>query len=228
MNNLSIGIGLCFYQDVHSLTRCLYSLQPYPLDYLIAVDGKFREYPAEGEVSDQQCLDLIKSFQHSVRYLAIIGLEEMEKRQKYFDECSKLGIDVLIVLDSHEYILPTATNWDLFHLDLLDKINTNVTQAQGYCLPTIRRNLDKNEENILDVDGDVQNLPKLFYRPECLEYVGNQHIIRNKRTGVIQRYGRNSVCQHIMVGHDHSLRSNKSIEEHLTYQDRLIQKQTKT
>ena len=40
----------------------------------------------------------------------------------YFDECNKLGVDVLIVLDSDEYILPTATNWDLFHLDLLDKI----------------------------------------------------------------------------------------------------------
>ena len=60
MNNLSIGIGLCFYQDVHSLTR-LYSLQSYPLDYLIAIDGKFKEYPAEGQLSDQQCLDLIKT-----------------------------------------------------------------------------------------------------------------------------------------------------------------------
>ena len=107
MNNLSIGIGLCFYQDVHSLTRCLYSLQTYPLDYLIAVDGKFKEYPAEGELSDQQCLDLVKSFQYPVRYLATSGLVEMEKRQKYFDECRKLGIDVLIVLDSDEYILPT-------------------------------------------------------------------------------------------------------------------------
>jgi hypothetical protein len=60
MNNLSIGIGLCFYQDVHSLTRCLYSLQAYPLDHLIAIDGKFKEYPAEGQLSDQRCLDLIE------------------------------------------------------------------------------------------------------------------------------------------------------------------------
>jgi hypothetical protein len=224
MNNLSIGIGLCFYQDVHSLTRCLYSLQSYPLDYLIAIDGKFKEYPAEGQLSDQQCLDLIKSFQHPVRYLATVGLEEMEKRQKYFDECRKLGIDVLIVLDSDEYILPTATNWDLFHLDLLHKINTSVTQAHGYCLPTIRRNLDKNEENILDVDGDVQNLPKLFYRPSCLEYVGNLYTIRDKKTGVILQYSEDSVCHHIMIGHDHSLRSNRSIEEHLTYHGRLIHK----
>ena len=85
MNRLTIGIGLCFYQDLHSLTRCLYSLQPYPLDYLIAVDGKFREYPAEGELSDRTCIDLVKSFQRPVKYLATIGLEEMEKRQIYFD-----------------------------------------------------------------------------------------------------------------------------------------------
>jgi hypothetical protein len=92
MNNLSIGIGLCFYQDVHSSTRCLYSLQPYPFDYLIAVDGKFREFPADGELSDQPCLDLVKGFQHPVKYLATNGLEEMEKRQMYFDECNKLGV----------------------------------------------------------------------------------------------------------------------------------------
>ncbi len=224
MNNLSIGIGLCFYQDVHSLTRCLYSLQSYPLDYLIAIDGKFKEYPAEGQLSDQQCLDLIKSFRHPVRYLATVGLEEMEKRQKYFDECSKLGIDVLITLDSDEYILPTATNWDLFHLDLLHKINSSAKEAQGYCLPTIRRNLNKNEENILDVDGDVQNLPKLFYRPSCLEYGRNLYTIRDKKTGVILKYNEDSVCHHIMIGHDHSLRSNRSIEEHLTYHGRLIHK----
>jgi hypothetical protein len=196
------------------------------LDYLIAVDGKFRDFPAEGDLSDQQCLDLIMSFQHPVRYLETVGLEEMEKRQKYFEECGMLGIDILIVLDSDEYILPAATNWDLFQLDLLDKINTNVTQARGYSLPTINRNLDKNEENILDVDGDVQNLPKLFYRPGCLEYVGNQHTVKNKETGVIQRLTGNLVCQHIIIGHDHSLRSNKSIEEHLTYHNRLIHKQT--
>ena len=58
MNKFKIGIGLCFYQDLHSLTRCLYSLQPYPLDYLIAVDGRFKEYPSEGELSDQTCIDL--------------------------------------------------------------------------------------------------------------------------------------------------------------------------
>ena len=228
MNNLSIGIGLCFYQDVHSLNRCLYSLRPYPLDYLIAVDGKFRDYPAEGDLSDQQCLDLVMSIKHPVRYIPAIGLEEMEKRQKYFDECDRLGIDVLIVLDSDEYILRVATNWDLFQLDLLDKINTNVTQAQGYSLPTISRNLDKDEENILDVDGDVQNLPKLFYRPGCLEYVNNQHTVRNKNTGVIQRCTGKLLCQHMMIGHDHSLRSNTSIEEHHTYHDRLIHKQTGT
>ena len=48
MNKFKIGIGLCFYQDLHSLTRRLYSLQPYPIDYLIAVDGRFKEYPSEG------------------------------------------------------------------------------------------------------------------------------------------------------------------------------------
>lgn len=225
MNKLKIGIGLCFYQDLHSLTRCLYSLQPYPLDYLIAVDGRFKEYPTEGEISDQTCIDLVKSFRHPVKYIAAPGLDEMEKRQKYFEECNRYGINVLIVLDSDEYIVPTATNWDLFHLDLLDKINNNVSYRQGYHIPTIRRKLDKNEENILDVDGDVQNLPKLFYRPGCLEYVENQYTIRDKKTGLIQIYNGNAVCQHIMIGHDHSLRSNKSIDEHLIYQNRLVHKQ---
>ena len=49
-----------------------------------------------------------------------------------FEECNRFGIDALIVLDSDEYIVPTATNWDLFHLDLLDKINSNVSYRQGY------------------------------------------------------------------------------------------------
>ena len=80
-----------------------------------------------------------QDFQHPVRYIATVGLEEMEKRQKYFDEFAVSGIDVLITLDSDEYILPTATNWDLFHLDLLHKINSSAKEAQGYCLPTIRR-----------------------------------------------------------------------------------------
>jgi hypothetical protein len=220
---MKIAVGLAFYQDFDSLRRMLTSLQAYPIDLLIAVDGKYAEHPAAQNYSSRECIDLFNSFQTPYRLEpAPSHYSERQKRQMYLDFAGWFKMDVLIIMDSDEYIIHNETDWDMFTLDLSKKLKTNPTYRQGYSIPVRKGWTRDNKAN----DGHLtQNLPRLFYNPGSLRYVDDHCSIRNRYTGVLQTFEGNTVCQHIMLGHDHTLRSKKEHEESRQYQEILIEKE---
>lgn len=208
----------------------LYSLKPYPIDYIIAVDGKFKDFDKDKgkAVSDIEVIKLLTiaeaNNKHTrVKHITATNRTETEKRQLYFDECAYLDIDILIIIDSDEYIIGPATNWDLFTQDLYYKINSNNTYRQGYCIPTLMGDTIYGKHS--DIDGSVWNLPRLFYKPADLQYVDDHCTIRNRKTGIIQTYEGNTVCQHIVLGHDHNLRTKDYQDKTRAYQTLLIKKE---
>jgi len=214
---LRIGIGLSCYQDFDSQRRMLMSCESYPIDKIIAVDGRYKGYPAKEEYSDRDVLDLFSTFQTKVELYSYSG-DQNTKRQIYFDNAKNL--DIIIVMDSDEYFLPKQTNWTLFTADLEQKINDNAhTFRQAYCLPVYL--MDKGIEKM--PAGYYENLPRIFHRPTELQYVDDHFSIRNKKTGVLMSFEGNSVISHIAMGHDHNLRSKRYTSNTKKYEEELVE-----
>jgi hypothetical protein len=228
MTWLTIGIGLCFYQDFDSLIRFGATISQFPFDYLLAIDGRYKEFPDKQGLSSDRTRALINSLHNKhtkVKLIDAPNLTQNDKRQLYFDYAAFYNIDALLIMDSDEFIITSATNWQLFTEDLYHKITTNETYRQAYCIPTLRQKTRgiaglNNDE---DMEGDIQNLPRLFVRPGELRYVDNHYTIRHKQTGVAMTYDGNSVCQHIMMGHDHNMRDAQYQLQSDIYQRALVQ-----
>lgn len=207
------------------------SIQPYPIDLLIAVDGRYADYPvtkiSKSISSSNDCLDLITNEEtNKIPYKIIDSttkdgslMTQQQKRDVYFDYCKDADITCLIVMDSDEYFLEDKTDWALFMDDLSEKMRDNAhTYKQAYCIPTTLK--DKGIEEM--PDGYTENLPRLFTKPYELKYVDDHFSIRNKRTGVLMTFEGNSTLQHIALGHDHKLRPKEYTANTKKYEEFLI------
>ena len=195
--NLKIGIGISFYQDFDSLYRMLQSLQSYPIDTIIAVDGKYAGHPAGPLLSDNDVLNLLNSFQTRTFIFELGGRSQIEQRQIYFEKSKEYGLDVIIVMDSDEYIIHERTDWRKFVEELEEHIRMNKdTYVQGYSIPLII-----NQKRYKEKDHTI-NSPRVFYRPWELQYVDNHWTIRNKKTGVAMGYQTDRTkLESLVIGH---------------------------
>lgn len=217
---LRIGIGLSFYEDFDSLRRMLMSCQSYPVDFIIAVDGKYEGYPAKTDLSSKECRDLLKTFQTKTILLDAPNRSQNVKRQVYFDLAERWNLDVIIVMDTDEYFLHEKTNWPLFMEDLEQKIKDNDhTWRHAYCIPVYLK--DKGTQQM--EQGYYENLPRIFYRPWELRYVDDHYTIRNKTTGVMMTFEGNATISNIAMGHDHDLRTKEYNANTKKYEDELIE-----
>jgi hypothetical protein len=221
---LKIGIGLSFYEDFDSLRRMLMSCQSYPIDLILAIDGRYDGYPSKNAFSSKKCIDLFKAFQTPYQIYKLADKSQNGKRQIYFDKAAEFGLDCLIVMDSDEYFLHKKTNWPLFMEDLEQKIRDNAhTFRQAYCIPVVLG--DKGIQKM--PAGYTENLPRLFYRPWEVQYVDDHYTIRNKKTGVMMTFEGNATLSHIAMGHDHSLRSKQYKANTQKYEEELIEYENK-
>src|SRR5215208_3259371 len=109
-----IAIGLSFFEDVNCLERCLDSvlkedeaLRPYVK--VLAIDGKYKGYPIDHDLSEDGSRELIQQYQdkygnHRLELYDHPNLHERFKRQRYVDIAASQQIPWLLILDSDEYI----------------------------------------------------------------------------------------------------------------------------
>lgn len=216
---LKIGIGLSFYNDFDSLRRMLMSCQQYPIDLIIAIDGRYDIHPSKNMLSERQVRDLFKAYQTPYKIVDAPNLNQNAKRQIYFDKAAEYGLDVIIVMDSDEYFIHKETVWSEFLASLHQKIRQNEqTYVQCYCIPVLL--IDKGIQKM--PEGYTENLPRVFYKPHTLQYVDDHYSIRNKKTGILMTTQSNQVLRCIMMGHDHKLRTKTYNENCKQYEDDLI------
>lgn len=110
---MKTAAGVCWYMD-HLIIRCLDSLQGH-FDYIFVIDGKFTLNPAENDYSDPKLREKVAKYPNVIM-VDYIGHEE-DKRDQYLILCKKYDVDVLLIVDSDEYI-EKRTDWDLFNSNL--------------------------------------------------------------------------------------------------------------
>ena len=210
---LRIGIGLSFYNDFDSLQRMLHSLQSYPINDIIAVDGRYKGHAGRNPLSDKVVTDLFKTIQTPNCIHLLPDVSQIEKRQLYFEHSKDRELDVIIVMDSDEFIVHHKTNWSLFIEELEHHINENKdTFIQAYTIPLIINQKRYTPDYTI-------NSARVFYKPWQLQYVENHHTIRNKRTGINMGYQTHTTkLEHLTIETDHKLRTKDYMLEHDLYE----------
>ncbi len=104
MNNkkMTTAAEIVFFDDEKGLQRCLSSIQAY-IDLIIMIDGKFKQFEYDHDLSMDNSRRVVGSFPNAV-YYCYPNLTEIEKRNKYFEIAGSIDIDFLLVIDSKNQI----------------------------------------------------------------------------------------------------------------------------
>jgi hypothetical protein len=205
-----LAAGIIFFNDCSSLKRCLDSLI-YGVDIIFAIDGRFPNFPADSDLSTDGSRELVKSYPQCM--LIDFPRSEFEKRSKYLEYCQTYSIDVLLIIDSDEFILNNA-DWKAFRHNLRRIIFDRDKSTQ---------NVYAIKVQIVGKDDEFLGYPRIWYKPAEMEYYGGRHYyFRNKDPLIknIPHQGDHSlnVIEGIMIGHNHCLRNQYHLQSRFEYQ----------
>jgi hypothetical protein len=220
---MKIAAGIIFFNDKDSLRRCIDSLV-MGVDLIFAIDGKFPQYPGTEELSYDGSRELVKQYSDYKVVLVDCPKPEFEKRQHYLKLCSEYGVDVLLIIDSDEYVRSAEgglTDWQGFRRSLHKVI--------------MERDDGGNKHNVYGInmfdptcDNSPLAYPRIWYRPEEMEYYAGRHyFFRNKypvdhplhKINLPHQAAHNvNLIEGISLAHDHSLRSKHHMSGRHVYQ----------
>ena len=109
-DRIKLGAGIIFFDDCSSLKRCIESVYD-GVDIIFAIDGKFPAFPSESQLSTDGSRELIKSYSKCL--LVDYPKAEFEKREKYLEYSAHYSVDVLMIVDSDEFVLK-GNDWNKF------------------------------------------------------------------------------------------------------------------
>jgi len=194
--------GVCWYQD-HLITRTLDSIQGH-FDYIFVIDGRFELNPSKNDYSDETLREKVRQYDNVI-LIDFIGSEE-DKRGQYLLQCKKYDVDVLLIIDSDEYINKN-TDWDLFWNNLPTKQGTY---------------------SVLVMPNDIY-LPRIWIKPYNFRYYNAHCIFQDITTGEIRSSGDSGKIKLqgliLEMGKDEP-RTAEYLENTRIYQERMIEKET--
>jgi hypothetical protein len=220
---ITIAAGIVFFDDEKGLQRCLSSIQSY-VDLIIAIDGKFKYFDDDHDLSIDSSRNVVESLSNAV-YYCYPNLTEIDKRNKYLEIAGIKEIDFLLVIDSDEYAIIDINE---FSRDLV-KIKEYKTGAP----------VDGKTKDTPDVYGikifekhfekpdfiRERYIERIFYKPAKLRY----HLIHCNLVDVDDP-SRNfttrkctSEINGITLYNDDDLRSNHYLQKSIQYQSDLLQ-----
>lgn len=224
-----IASGTIFYNDCKSLERTLNSLKD-KVTFMFCVDGRFKHYKDGSDLSTDGSRELVKSYDNAILF-DVPNSYEIEKRQKYVNECS--AMDYLLIVDSDEYVC--EYNQEVFEKEL-DLIGT-----QGYAqynVFSVMLEINSGKYNHIvhefvggnppQVSRDKQfaHSPRLWQRPYEMEYNGTHYYFRHKHPSSSLHYQETNcavkIVNGIKLGHDHVLRTDKHLDKRRAYQRWLV------
>src|SRR5262245_24563763 len=219
--NKRIAAGIISFDDERGLQRCMDSIHEY-VDLIIVIDGKFRYFEDDHEISSDNSRDVVESFSNSV-YCSYPNLTEIEKRNKYLEFAGDKNMDFLLVIDSDEFAVVNEMDFQL-NLDKLRNSKINSGRRDGdnpevYGVKIFEKHFEK--PNFIR----ERYIERMFYKPGKLRYqsihcnlVDTDNPSRNFTTG---KYS--SELHGITLYNDDDLRTNHYLERSVQYQSILLE-----
>ncbi len=191
MSKPYIAIGLSFFEDVSCLEKCLDSvlgneeLRQYVK--VIAIDGKYKGYPIDHDLSEDGSRELIQEYiqRYSDLHIQLFdypNLHERFKRQKYVNIAASQEIPWLLILDSDEYLQVSRVDKLIKELKHIEEEwhDTNIENP----LPVQRVGnvcqvmcFDIGESGL---PGHSVARPRLWYRPQDMHYTTKHYWFARK------------------------------------------------
>jgi hypothetical protein len=187
-SDIKIGLACSFYMEYENLKRQLPSLHledPYSPDVGLYFDGvydffRFRHRPTP-KLSDDGSRELIHKYS-KILLFDFPGYQSI-KRQKYVDTAVEHHCDVLLIIDADEYVHPDFHDWQLFRKKLVQFIEKYDAEGKGiiFNLPMYFEKDYEKAHNIMET-GKWLMYPRIWHRPETMEYFGGVHYWVRHRT----------------------------------------------
>lgn len=223
-NEIKIAAGIVFFDDAKGLERCLNSIHSF-VDIIIAIDGKFKEFDDDHDISIDGSKEVIQSFQNA-KYYSYPNLTQIEKRNKYLEIAGNQGIDFLFVIDSDEY---ASADRSIFRKNL-EKIKKDKELSEHEkCKPEVYgvKIFERHVEKMNSVWE--RYIERLFYKPGHLRYsaihsnlVDVNDSSRNFTTG---KYTKE--IDGFTLYNDDNLRDSKYLQKSLEYQNKMYEEEEK-
>ena len=196
---MKIGIGYCYYNDIKSIQRGIPTFVN-EVDYIFAIDGKF-SFRNGPDLSDDGSTEYLQQFKNVI-IEEFMGMEH-DKRQKYIDLAVKHNVDVLIIIDSDEYV--DTADWKLFKSNL-EKILCSEQNIHGVNFFT---------------DNNITQYPRVWIRPHQIRY-WNTHCLFEVNGNVMRSPKSLKPVEGILLKMDDNLRSEEYLKETSNYQYKMI------
>jgi hypothetical protein len=221
--NVTTAAGIVFFDDEKGLQRCLRSIQAY-IDLIIAIDGRFKQFEDDHDLSMDNSRKVVESFPNAV-YYCYPNLTEIDKRNKYLEIAGSRGIDFLLVIDSDEYAIIDTKEFSENLAKIKDyKKNLNVDGRiedipEVYGIKIFEKHFEKSDYI------RERYIERVFYKPAKLRYqfihCNMVDVDNPSRNFTTRKY--TSEINGITLYNDDDLRSNHYLQESIRYQRNLLE-----
>lgn len=213
-----IAAGILFYNDRESLRRTLTSLYDN-VDIIFALDGRFPNYPLqEGceDLSTDGSREMIRQDFAEKTVLVDAPIVEFQKRQKYLELCGQYNCNLLIIIDSDEYIWNEVSHWEYFRRECYDKIIVESKGEHNIFNMKLFSQISVAGGHVLDLWIDR---PRLWYEPSTVRYGRGRHFEFIDKNGLLQTGGEGRpTINSVRLRHDDKLRTKEHNDGRLIYQ----------
>jgi hypothetical protein len=207
---VTVAAGIVFFDDEKGLQRCLSSIQTH-VDLIIAIDGKFKHFEDDHDLSIDNSRKVVESFPNAV-YYCYPNLTEIDKRNKYLEIAGSKNIDFLLVIDSDEYGVIDMNEFS----DVEGKTN-DIPDVYG--IKIFEKHFEKPDYT------RERYIERIFYKPAKLRYqlihCNLVDVDNPSRNFITRKY--TSEINGITLYNNDDLRSNHYLERSIQYQSNLLQ-----
>jgi len=216
---LRVAAGIIGFNDKEGLRRTINSVYK-GVDLIIYIDGKFPTFPYSSDLSDDGSRELILNGFAEKSILVDCPEPEYNKRQKYLDLCEQYDIDVLLIIDTDEYIIDEFSDWSMFREECYQRMFIENKETQNIFNIKMLNRISVAGGHVLDL---WVSYPRIWFRPSDMHYARGRHYEFVGKDGRVQTgsEGHDTIYS-IRAKHDIDLRTSKHQEGREAYQKWLI------
>jgi len=220
---VTTAAGIPFFDDERGLLRCLSSISKH-VDLMIAIDGRFKHFEDDHDVSIDNSRKVVESFANAT-YYCYPNLTEIDKRNKYLEIAGSKNIDFLLVIDSDEYAVIDTNEY-----------SQNLAKIKEYKTSTYVDGKTKDTPDVYGIKIFERHFEKpdfireryierIFYKPAKLRYqlihCNLVDVDNPSRNFTTRKY--TSEVNGITLYNDDNLRSNRYLQRSVQYQRNLLE-----